>query len=231
MLRRVSFPRIICALNNQTRGQPMQYLTIPVTAFEQNCSLVWCEETSECAFVDPGGDADKLIAAVAQYGLKPVGVFLTHGHLDHVGATLALAGHYQIPISGPHTADQYWLDALPLQARQFGLPHCDAFVPGHWLQEGDALHFGKQTLEVLHTPGHTPGHVVFVHRQAGVVFAGDVLFNGSIGRSDFPGGNHRQLIDSIKTKLWPLGDDIIVIPGHGPNTTIGKERHYNPFIP
>lgn len=209
----------------------MQYLTIPVTAFQQNCSIIWCETTLECAFVDPGGDTDKLIAAVNKHGLQPIGVFLTHAHLDHVGGTLALAQHYQIPISGPHAADKYWLDALPVQAKQFGLPHCDAFVPDVWLHEGDSLTLGQQTLEIIHTPGHTPGHVVLFHREQGIAFVGDVLFNGSIGRSDFPGGNHQQLIRSIKAKLWSLGDDVIVIPGHGPNTTIGHERLHNPFIP
>lgn len=209
----------------------MQYLTIPVTAFQQNCSIIWCETTKECAFVDPGGDADVLIAAVEARGLHPVGVFLTHAHLDHVGGTLALATHYHIPISGPHPADKYWLDALPVQAQQFGLPHCNAFVPDRWLAEGDTLSFGQQQLQVLHTPGHTPGHVALFHPGSKVLFAGDVLFNGGIGRSDFPGGNHRQLIDSIKLKLWPLGDDVIVISGHGMNTTIGRERHHNPFIP
>lgn len=208
----------------------MQYLTIPVTAFQQNCSIIWCETTRECAFVDPGGDADKLMAVVNKHGLKPIGVFLTHAHLDHVGGTLALAKHYRIPISGPHEADRYWLDALPVQAKQFGLPHCDAFVPDKWLHEGDTLTVGQQALEVLHTPGHTPGHVVVFHRDSGVAFVGDVLFNGSIGRTDFPGGNHQQLIQSIKLKLWSLGDDVIVIPGHGPNTTIGEERAHNPFI-
>lgn len=209
----------------------MQYLTIPVTAFQQNCSIIWCETTLECAFIDPGGDTDKLIAAVNKHGLQPIGVFLTHAHLDHVGGTLALAQHYQIPISGPHEADKYWLDALPVQAKQFGLPHCDAFVPDVWLHAGDSLTLGQQTLEIIHTPGHTPGHVVLFHREQGIAFVGDVLFNGSIGRSDFPGGNHQQLIRSIKTQLWSLGDDVIVIPGHGPNTTIGHERLHNPFIP
>jgi len=209
----------------------MQYLTIPVTAFQQNCSIIWCETTLECAFVDPGGDTDKLIAVVKQHGLKPIGVFLTHAHLDHVGGTVALAKHYHMPIIGPHAADKYWLDALPVQAKQFGLPHCDAFVPDTWLYEGDSLTLGQQTLEIIHTPGHTPGHVVLFHREQGIAFVGDVLFNGSIGRSDFPGGNHQQLLQSIKAKLWSLGDDVIVIPGHGPNTTIGHERLHNPFIP
>lgn len=209
----------------------MQYITIPVTAFAQNCSLVWCGETHECAFIDPGGDTDKLMAEVEKRGLKPVGVFLTHAHLDHVGGTMTLADHYAIPVIGPHEADKYWLDALPVQSQQFGFPHCDAFLPKIWLKEGDNLTFGKQQLEVLHTPGHTPGHVVLYHRQDKVLFVGDVLFRDSIGRSDFPGGNHQQLLHSIKVKLWPLGDDITVISGHGPNTSIGRERQHNPFIP
>lgn len=208
----------------------MQYQTIPVTAFMQNCSIIWCEETQECAFVDPGGDAAKLIAAVEKQGLTPVGVFLTHAHLDHVGATPELKKHYNIPVSGPHEADKFWLDALPVQAQRFGLPHCDVFAPEHWLQGGDTLTFGKQQLEVLYTPGHTPGHVVFFHRADKLLFAGDVLFQGSIGRTDFPGGNHQQLMDSIKNQLWTLGDDVTVIPGHGPNTQIGEERRYNPYI-
>jgi len=208
----------------------MNYISLPVTAFEQNCSIVWCAQTLECAFVDPGGDPDKLIAAVEKRGLKPVGVFLTHGHLDHVGASAALAKHYHIPVSGPHIADKYWLDALPTQSVQFGFPHCEVLVPDRWLQQGDTVQFGAETLEVLHTPGHTPGHVVLLHRVDQVLFAGDVLFNGSIGRTDFPGGNHQQLMDSIKTQLWPLGDEVTVVPGHGPNTTIGKERRSNPYV-
>lgn len=208
----------------------MQYIILPVTAFQQNCSIIWCEKTKACAFVDPGGDAAKLMAAVEKHALRPIGVFLTHGHLDHVGDTFALAQHYQIPISGPHEADKYWLDALTTQSQRFGLPLSGVFTPDRWLQHGDTLQVGDEQLEVLFTPGHTPGHVVFFHRGDNVLFVGDVLFQGSIGRTDFPGGNHQQLMDSIKTQLWTLGDAVTVVPGHGPNTTIGTERRYNPYV-
>ena len=208
----------------------MRYITLPVTAFAQNCSLIWCEATRECAFVDPGGDAETLKAAVKQHQLTPTGIFLTHAHLDHVGATRALADHYQIPVSGPHEADKFWLDALPIQAQRFGLPHCEAFIPDQWLKEGDTLTVGEESLQVLHTPGHTPGHIVLLQPQSELLWVGDVLFNGSIGRTDFPGGNHQQLMDSIKNKLWPLGDNITVVPGHGPNTTLRQERRYNPYV-
>ena len=208
----------------------MKYLTIPVTPFEQNCSIIWCEETKECVFVDPGGDTHKLFAAVEREGLKPVAVWLTHGHLDHVGGTQPVAGRYQIPVIGPHEGDAYWLDGLPIQSKQFGFPHHDAFRPSQWLKQGDTLTVGKETFDVRHTPGHTPGHVVLSNPQGKVVFVGDVLFAGSIGRTDFPGGNHQQLMESIKKQLWTLGDDVTVDPGHGPNTTIARERQTNPYI-
>lgn len=208
----------------------MQYISLPVTAFEQNCSILWCETTKECAFIDPGGDIDDLIAAVEQRGLKPTGIFLTHGHLDHVGGVAALANHYRIPIAGPHIADKYWIEALPTQAQHFGLPHSGTFEPEYWLQHNDTLRVGKHTLEVRHTPGHTPGHIVLFQAETAVVFVGDVLFRGSVGRTDFPGGNHAQLMQSIKEQLWTLGDNVTVVPGHGPNTTIGTERRDNPYI-
>ncbi|MGB0845075.1 MAG: MBL fold metallo-hydrolase [Thiolinea sp.] len=209
----------------------MKYTSIPVTPFQQNCSIIWCEETLECAFVDPGGDIDKLTDFVAQNKLKPVAIWLTHGHLDHVGGTMPLAEKYDdLPVVGPHEGDAFWLDGLPMQSQQFGFPHHDAFRPTKWLQAGDTLTLGNETFDVLFTPGHTPGHVVLHNKKGGIVFVGDVLFAGSVGRTDFPGGNHQQLMDSIKNNLWPIGDEVVVVPGHGPNTTIGHERRTNPYV-
>lgn len=208
----------------------MHYLTIPVTAFAQNCSLVWNEQTKHCALIDPGGDATKLIKAIEQRHLIPQAVWLTHGHMDHVGGARAIADHYQIPIIGPHEDDAFWLEALPIQAQRFGLPHADALKPNQWLKHGDTLKLDDYSFEVRHTPGHTPGHVVLYSTDLKTVFVGDVLFAGSIGRTDFPRGNHQQLLDSISQQLLTLEDDIEVVPGHGPNTTIGHERRTNPYL-
>jgi len=208
----------------------MQYKIFPVTAFQQNCSLIWCEQTNACAFIDPGGDTDQLAAAVATLALQPVAVYLTHGHLDHVGGAQILAQQYGIPIIGPHPDDSFWFEALPQQADMFGFPPCKTFMPDSWLQEGDKLVFGQQELQVLHTPGHTPGHIVLWHAAAALVFVGDVLFRGSIGRSDFPRGNHQQLVHAIRSKLFNLPSETVVIPGHGPITTIGEEQRSNPFV-
>ncbi|MCA7012849.1 MBL fold metallo-hydrolase [Dickeya dadantii] len=208
----------------------MKYQIIPVTAFSQNCTLLWCEKTLQAAIVDPGGEADKIKQVVAQTGVTVTQILLTHGHLDHVGAAAALAEHFQVPIVGPQQADAFWLDGLPAQSRMFGLDDCPPLVPTRWLDEGDTVAVGESILSVLHCPGHTPGHVVFIDEQARFAQVGDVIFRGGVGRSDFPQGNHQALVDSIRNKLFPLGDDIVFIPGHGPTSTFGEERRTNPFV-
>lgn len=208
----------------------MKYLIIPVTAFSQNCSLIWCEKTKQAAIVDPGGDADRIIQQVANQGVEVKQVLLTHGHLDHVGAAAEIAAHYQVPIVGPQKEDLFWLDALPEQSRMFGLEECAPLSPTQWLEEGDEVRVGEETLSVLHCPGHTPGHIVFINQTQRLAISGDVLFNGGVGRSDFPLGDHQALINAIRTKLLPLGDDMAFIPGHGPMSTFGQERRSNPFL-
>ena len=208
----------------------LQYHTHPVTAFQQNCSLVWCDATLEAAIIDPGGDVDALLAEVARRGLDLKALWLTHAHIDHAGGTGELARRLDLPIIGPHPADQFWIDALPQQSAMFGFPAAEAFAPTRWLQDGDTVQIGHETLNVRHCPGHTPGHVVFHAPQIDRAFVGDVLFAGSIGRTDFPGGNHQQLIDSITQRLWPMGDQTVFIPGHGPESTFGRERRSNPYV-
>ena len=208
----------------------MNYQIIPVTAFSQNCSLIWCEETRLAAIVDPGGDATRIQQAVAAQGVTIQSILLTHGHLDHVGAAAELAAHYGVPIIGPEKEDEFWLQGLPAQSQMFGLEECLPLTPDRWLNEGDSVTVGKVTLQVLHCPGHTPGHIVFFDERARLLISGDVIFKGGVGRSDFPRGNHATLIDSIKSKLLPLGDDVTFIPGHGPLSTLGNERLYNPFL-
>jgi glyoxylase-like metal-dependent hydrolase (beta-lactamase superfamily II) len=208
----------------------MQYRILPVTALQQNCSLIWCEATRRAALVDPGGDEDELLAAAQREGVTIEKLLLTHGHVDHVAAAATLAHRLNVPIEGPHADDAFWLEALPQQAAHFGFPHAEPFVPDRWLADGDVVSVGQLKLEVLHCPGHTPGHVVLFARSARVAFVGDVLFHGSIGRTDFPRGNHRALIDAITRKLLPLGDDVTFVPGHGPTSTFGEERRSNPFL-
>ncbi|MCW6567993.1 MBL fold metallo-hydrolase [Yersinia ruckeri] len=208
----------------------MKYHIIPVTAFSQNCTLIWCETTALAALVDPGGDAEKIIAEVSRMGVTVTQLLLTHGHLDHVGAAAELAEFYQVPILGPEKEDRFWLEGLPAQSRMFGLSECQSFEPTRWLEEGDEVSVGNIRLSVLHCPGHTPGHIVFINQDDRLALTGDVIFKGGVGRSDFPRGDHQQLIHSIRNKLLPLGDDMAFIPGHGPISTMGHERQTNPFI-
>ena len=208
----------------------MKIAVTPVTPFQQNCSLVWCERTLRGAIIDPGGDLDTLGQLVKENGLKLEKILLTHAHIDHAGAADQLAQEFNIPIEGPHVEDQFWIDSLPEQSERFGFPPARAFTPSRWLAQGDAVTFGDDRMEVYHCPGHTPGHVVFFHRATKLAFVGDVLFRGSIGRTDFPRGDHATLIRSITERLWPLGNDVSFVPGHGPMSTFGEERQSNPFV-
>ncbi|WP_312042095.1 MBL fold metallo-hydrolase [Erwinia sp.] len=208
----------------------MNYQTIPVTAFSQNCSLIWCPVTLQAAIVDPGGDAEKIKAHTAAKGVTITQILLTHGHLDHVGAAAELAAFYAVPVVGPHKADAFWLEGLPMQSQMFGFPECAPLTPDRWLEEGEVVHVGDTSLEVLLCPGHTPGHIVFFDRVSRLLISGDVIFSGGVGRTDFPQGSHTDLIAAIKNKLLPLGDDVTFLPGHGPSSTLGKERISNPFL-
>ncbi|KAF7600374.1 MAG: hypothetical protein CGU28_07335 [Candidatus Dactylopiibacterium carminicum] len=208
----------------------LRYQIIPVTPFMQNCSLLWCDQTMEAAVVDPGGDVARIEAAVNAAGVKLGKILLTHGHLDHVGGTAELSRRHDIPIEGPQREDAFWLDALAEQCRMFGFPLVEGFTPTRWLEEGDSIQIGAERLAVLYTPGHTPGHVIFFHADTRLAIVGDVLFAGSVGRSDFPRGDHPTLIASIRSKLWPLGNDVRFIPGHGPMSSFGEERASNPFV-
>ncbi len=207
----------------------MKYRIVPVTPFEQNCSLLWCEETRRAAVVDPGGDVARILRAVEEEGLSLEKILVTHGHIDHAGAVAELSERLSLPIEGPHRDDQFWIDGMPEQSRMFGFPDVRAFSPTRWLSDGDTVIVGKLELAVLHCPGHTPGHVVFFDPLSRLACVGDVLFQGSIGRTDFPKGDFDTLIASIRGQLWPLGDDVAFIPGHGPMSTFGHERRSNPF--
>ncbi|MDJ0878209.1 MAG: MBL fold metallo-hydrolase [Halieaceae bacterium] len=203
---------------------------VPVTPYQQNCSILKCETTGRAAIVDPGGDIDRVLAAVEQMNATVEKILLTHGHMDHCGASAELRDRLEIPIEGPAQGDAFWIDKLPEWCRMSGLPEAPPFVPDRWLEDGDTVTVGEQTLKVFHCPGHTPGHVVFLHDEQRLAWVGDVLFQGSIGRTDFPRGNHAELVSSIRDKLFPLGDDITFIPGHGPTSNFGHERATNPFV-
>jgi len=209
---------------------PLHYRTVPVTPFQQNASIVYCDETRKAAVIDPGGDLPLLLAAVRELDVELTQIWLTHAHIDHAGATGTLARERGLPIIGPHEGDQFWIDALAEQGRNFGFAPAETFTPSRWLHDGDQVSVGHCTLDVRHCPGHTPGHVVYHSAQARRAFVGDVLFAGSIGRTDFPGGDFDTLIASITQRLWPMGDETVFIPGHGPESSFGRERRFNPYL-
>jgi len=208
----------------------MRFAVVPVTALDQNCTVLWCEATNKAAVVDPGGDLDRIEEALAQHGLTLEKILITHGHCDHAGGADALAVRHGVPIEGPQEEDAFWIDLIEQQGQMYGLVDAHPFTPTRWLRQGDTVTVGNETMEVLHCPGHTPGHVVFFHRPSNVALVGDVLFKGSIGRSDFPRGDHDTLIASIRDRLFPLGDDVCFIPGHGPLSSFGDERRSNPYV-
>lgn len=209
---------------------PMRAAIVPVTPLQQNCSIVWCTETNKGAFIDPGGDIDRLLEAVEETGCEIEKILLTHGHADHAGAADELRERLGVPIEGPHIDDKFWIKDIPTSSAKYGFPGGRDFDSDRWLVGGDQVAVGNVTFDVYHCPGHTPGHVVFHQPETGVAFVGDVLFQGSIGRTDFPKGDHEQLIRSITTQLWPLGDDTAFVPGHGPMSTFGQERKTNPYV-
>ena len=208
----------------------MRYAIIPVTPFEQNCTVFWCEKTRQAAVIDPGGDIERVLNFLDQEKLTLAKILVTHGHIDHAGGVAALAARTGVPIEGPQEEDRFWIQSMPQQSKMFGVSSALSFEPDRWLHAGDKVSFGEIELDVLHCPGHTPGHVVFFHRPSRLAQVGDVLFQGSIGRTDFPRGDYDTLIRSIKERLFPLGDDVEFICGHGPMSTLGEERRHNPFL-
>ena len=207
----------------------MQVINTPVSPYVQNAPIAYCEDTKECIYIDPGDELDKLIAVQNDLDLKPQYIFITHGHIDHAGAAKELADKLNLKIIGPHKADDFLLQALEIQGQMYNMK-AQNFTPDKWLTHGDTLRFGNQVLEIKHCPGHAPGHVIGINHEAKKIIAGDVLFNGSIGRTDLPQGNYQDLIDSITKQLLILDDAYIVHCGHGPDTTIGHERKTNPFL-
>ena len=208
----------------------MKATIVPVTPFQQNCSVIWCERSMHGAIVDPGGDLERILGAAEEQGVTVEKILITHGHLDHAGGTADLAARLDVPVEGPHQDDRFWIDGMEQQARMFGVAGARPFTPDRWLDAGDSVTVGEVTLEVRLCPGHTPGHVVFFDPASRLALVGDVLFQGSIGRTDFPRGDFDTLIRSICEQLWPLGDDVTFIPGHGPVSTFGAERRSNPFV-
>jgi glyoxylase-like metal-dependent hydrolase (beta-lactamase superfamily II) len=210
--------------------QPIQIAVVPVTPFEQNCSILWCTKTMKGAVIDPGGDLDRIVAAIAETGATIEKILLTHGHVDHAAGAVDLAEMLKVPVEGPHAADQFLLDGIPAMATKYGFEGGRAVTPDRYLNEGDPLAIGALNLDILHVPGHTPGHLVYVLKAENIAIVGDTLFRGSVGRTDFPYGDHAQLIAGIVGKLLPLGNAVVCVPGHGALTSIGDERAHNPFL-
>lgn len=211
-------------------SEALSFTVVPVTPFQQNCSIVKCNATGKGVVVDPGGDLDVILAEAQKLDVTIEKILVTHGHLDHAGATAELARRLSVPIEGPQREDAFWIEGLKTQGQMFGLDTGEPFEPDRWLEGGDVVTVGELSLDVIHCPGHTPGHVVFFHAPSKLAFVGDVLFAGSIGRTDFPRGDHAALIASIRERLFPLGDDVRFVPGHGPMSTFGEERRTNPFV-
>ncbi len=209
---------------------PIKALVVRVTPLQQNCTIVWCTKTKKAAVIDPGGEAPRLKDILRDQGLELEKIWITHGHLDHAGAAQVLHEETGCPIEGPHRDDQFWIDDIGTSAARWGMPDARMFTPDRWLEDGDKVSLGETEFEVYHCPGHTPGHVIFFHREARFAQVGDVLFKGSIGRTDFPRGNFEDLVASITGKLWPLGDDVTFVPGHEQLSTFGAERRSNPFV-
>jgi hydroxyacylglutathione hydrolase len=209
---------------------PILAMIAPVTPLQQNCTIVWCAKTNKAAIIDPGGEADRLLGAIADKGLTLEKIWITHGHMDHAGAAAEIKERTGVPIEGPHENERELIGGIAAMGARYGMPAARSFEPDRWLDDGDTVQLGETTFEVFHCPGHTTGHVIFFNREALFAQVGDVLFKGSIGRSDFPGGNHAQLVASITEKLWPLGPDVAFVPGHGPMSTFGQERLTNPFV-
>ncbi len=208
----------------------MQVGIIPVTAFQQNCSVLHCEETNKGAVVDPGGDLAQILAYIRDEGVEIEKILLTHAHIDHAGATKALRDALKVPVVGPAREDEFLIEGIAMQGQMFGLGDAEPFVPDQWLAQGDVVTVGNERFEVRHCPGHTPGHVIFYSAARKFALVGDVLFDGSIGRSDLPRGDHATLLRSIKEQLLTLPDDTTFLPGHGPTSTIGAQRRTNPFL-
>lgn len=208
----------------------LQYDVVVVTPLQENCSLIWCDKTQKAAVIDPGGDTEKIITLIKEKGVELERILITHTHFDHVGAAADLAEQFNIPIEGSHQDDEFLVDAMPHQGSMFGYRDIRPYTPNRYLKQDDKIQIGEVELNVHHCPGHTPGHIAFSNQEAKIAFVGDVIFQGSVGRTDFERGDHNALIKSILEQLLPLGNDVTFIPGHGPNSTFGKERLTNPYL-